>query len=81
MRYFYYEPADYQACEEHMAEQLGAWFPETAEECKGSMWNYEGWNLEDLVSALKESGELLPRHLKRLGALKGPDGTHCNALH
>lgn len=63
MRFFYYEPADLSACEEHMASALGGWFPETSEGCKGALWNYEGWDLDILVSVLEASGELLPNHL------------------
>lgn len=81
MCYFYYEPADYMACEEHMADSLGTWFPETAEKYKGPMWNYVGWDLDTLVSALMETGELLPSQFKRKGALFGPDGMHCMSLH
>ncbi|WP_369272363.1 hypothetical protein AB5J55_22320 [Streptomyces sp. R11] len=80
-RFFYYEPADLFLCEEHMAESLGAMFPETGEECKGALWNYEGWDLETLVSALKESGELLPTQFKRKGVRMGPVEQNCMGLH
>ncbi len=80
-RFFYYEPADYQACEEHMANALGEWFPETGETCKGSMWNYHGWDIEELIQALTASDELLDRHLTRLGTRMGPVEHHCMALH
>ncbi|MFD7257196.1 hypothetical protein [Streptomyces sp. NPDC059874] len=80
-RYFYYEPADYFACEEHMAESLGAMFPETAEDCKGSLWNYHGWDLDELVTALKASGEILPGHFTRKGVRMGPVERICMALH
>ncbi|MDT0442305.1 hypothetical protein [Streptomyces johnsoniae] len=82
MRYFYYEPADYTACEQHMATQLGEWFPETAENCKGPMWNYHGWDLDELVAALMETGEMLSTHFCELAAL-GPDADNerCQSLH
>lgn len=80
-RYFYYEPADVTLCEEHMAIALGEWFPETAEGCKGALWNYEGWDLEQLVSALTESGELLPTQFKRIGTRMGPVAHHCESSH
>ncbi|MCY0955829.1 hypothetical protein [Streptomyces sp. H27-H5] len=80
-RFFYYEPADYTACEEHMANALGEWFPEIGEECKGSMWNYEGWDIDELLSALKVSGELLPSQFRKLGTRMGDPDKHCNSLH
>ncbi|WP_416972514.1 hypothetical protein [Streptomyces sp. 4F14] len=80
-KYFYYSPADVTLCEEHMAKALGEWFPETAEECKGSHWDYEGWDLEELVSALEKSGELLPGHFYRLGVRMGSAAHNCESLH
>ncbi|MFI5865825.1 hypothetical protein [Streptomyces sp. NPDC051546] len=80
-RFFYYEPADFTACSEDMANALGGWFPETAEAYKGSMWNYHGWNIDELVTALKESGELLPSQFKKLGTRMGDPGKSCDSLH
>ncbi|MGQ5602928.1 hypothetical protein [Streptomyces sp. EKS3.2] len=64
-----------------MAESLGAMFPETGEDCKGALWNYEGWDLETLVAALKSSGELLSTQFKRLGVRMGPVEQNCMGLH
>lgn len=79
--YYYYGPADVTLCREHMASQLGEWFPETAEEHKGAMWNYEGWDLDELVTALKASGELSSRDFKALGTRMGPVEDYCQSLH
>lgn len=80
-RFFYYAPADYTACSEHMASSLGEWFPDTAEECKGVMWNYEGWDIDTLVEALMESGELDSSNFKKLGTRMGDPGDHCMSMH
>jgi hypothetical protein len=80
-RYFSYEPADLFLCEEHMAESLGAMFPETGEDCKGALWHYEGWDLDTLISALKKSGEVLPNHFRRCGVRMGPVEQNCMGLH
>jgi hypothetical protein len=80
-RYFYYEPADYMACEEHMAEALGNWFPEVSEDLKGALWNYEGWDIESLITALTECVELTKHSFCRLGTRMGPVKSHCQSLH
>lgn len=64
-----------------MAISLGEWFPETAEECKGPMWNYHGWDLDELVNSLKESGELLDTQFHSLGTRMGPVENYCQVLH
>ncbi|MFI2607743.1 hypothetical protein [Kitasatospora sp. NPDC018619] len=75
-RFFYYEPADYTACAEHMARDLERWFPETAETCQGWDYNYTGPDIDRLIPALTESGELLPGHITRLGFAGA-----CESLH
>lgn len=80
-RFFYCEEADYTACEEHMAESLAAWFPEIAEECKGAMWNYESWDIDELIKYLQEAGKLTKGNFKRLGSRFGGPETLCDSLH
>jgi hypothetical protein len=79
--FFYYEPADYLACEYHMAAMLNTWFPHTAERCKVANRNYIGWNINALIDALEESREILPGHLHRIGAATGNPRGHCRQPH
>jgi hypothetical protein len=78
-RFFYYEPADYVACEEHMGGQLAAWFPETSDKVGPSLWGT--WDVDSLVPALLESGELLETQFTRLGVRMGPVERNCMSLH
>ncbi|MFJ2112314.1 hypothetical protein ACIOEX_10530 [Streptomyces sp. NPDC087850] len=78
-RYFYYEPADFMACESHMADAFTRWFPETVDEVGFSLWGTR--ELDELVSALKASGELLETQFEELGIISGPAEDHCMALH
>ncbi|MEV6419078.1 hypothetical protein [Streptomyces sp. NPDC051662] len=79
--YFYYGPAYYVACEEHMARALGSGFPATAKKVEPTLHDPEMWDLEKLVSALTASGELPPNHFKRLGERTGSVEDHCMSMH
>lgn len=80
-RFFWYEPADYQACEEHMARQLMHWFPETADKLGPCLYDPDRCDLDALVDALLESGELLSTQFARLGVRMGPVEHNCHSLH
>ncbi|MEU5957536.1 hypothetical protein [Streptomyces sp. NPDC047525] len=78
-RFFYYEPADYQACEEHMAEALVAWFPQVEDMTTPALWGT--WDIDAVVAALLKSGDLLETQFLRLGVRMGPVERNCSSLH
>ncbi|WJV49892.1 hypothetical protein [Streptomyces flavofungini] len=81
--YFYYEPADYTACAEHMAKALEGWFPETAESVQPWDYHYRGHDIDALVEAIRNAhpDDFLPHHFKPLGARMGPVENICASLH
>lgn len=81
MRYYYTDLSDSTLCGEHMAEALGSWFPDTAEKHKGAMWNYHGWDCEELIAALLKTGEIVPTNVRRLGTRMGSVEQNCESLH
>ncbi|MEU4920244.1 hypothetical protein AB0G29_12895 [Streptomyces parvus] len=78
-RYFYYEPADYMACPGHMGDALAGWFPETAERVGPSLWG--DYDVDSLLPALLESGEVLKTQFRRIGTRFGPVENYCASLH
>lgn len=78
-RFFWYEPADLVACEDHMTDALVGWFPETADKVGCALWGV--YEIDELIPALLESGEVLDTQLKRLGVRMGPVGHNCMSLH
>lgn len=80
-RYYACDLSGHTFCAEHMAENLAAWFPETAERVAGPMVNYEGHDVEKLRDALIASEEIVWTNVKRLGTRMGDVSNYCESLH